>query len=171
MSGRGFLASRPRLRWRAGERYPLVQPDLRSTAPALAEDFEVLDQELLPLYYKLDEEALQAQNSFRLGQVMVILGGALATALGAIQAALGGGVTEIGVAEAIVAGALAAVVAYVRGRQAQREYFTTRLKAERLRKEYFVFLGRVDPYDSDDAEERRTLLHREVARIEVQEPA
>jgi hypothetical protein len=86
-----FLAQRPRLFWRAGERYPLVSPDLRAASPALAEDFDVLDRELLPDFYELDESALRAQNTFRLGQLVVILGGAAATSLGAVQAALGGG--------------------------------------------------------------------------------
>ena len=165
-----FLAVRPRLVWRAGKRVPLVAPDLRAASPALAEDFDVLDRELLPDFYELDEGALRAQNTFRLGQLFVILGGSAATALGAVQAALGGGVTEIGVAEALVAGTLAAAVAYVRGRQAQREYFTTRLKAERLRGEYFLFLGRVSPYDLDDDHERLQRLRKQVSTIEAEEP-
>lgn len=165
-----FLARLPRLRWRPGEREPLVRPDVRTAAPELEPDFEILDAELVPTFHELDEGALRAQNDFRLGQVLVILGGALATALGAVQAALGGGVTEIGVAEAIVAGILAAVVAYVRGRQAQRAYFTGRLKAERLRGEYFFFLGRVAPYAVEDGAERRRILRRRVAEIDVEDP-
>jgi hypothetical protein len=165
-----FLAMRPRIFWRPGRRYALVSPEIRDAAPALAQEFEVLDRELVPDFYDLDEAALRAQNTFRLGQLLVIIGGAAATALGAVQAALGGGVTEIGVAEAIVAGALAAAVAYVRGSEAQREYFTTRLKAERLRGEYFLFLGHLPPYDHDDPEERVRRLRREVATIEAEEP-
>lgn len=165
-----FLAVRPRLVWRAGERYPLVSPELRDASPALAEDLGILDRELLPEFYKLDEGALQAQNTFRLTQIFVIVGGATATLLGAVQAALGGGVSEIGIAEAFVAGMLGAAVAYVRGRQAQREYFTTRLKAERLRSEYFLFLARVPPYDMDDDEERLRGLREQVREIEGEEP-
>lgn len=165
-----FLALRPRLFWRAGERYPLVSVELRAASPALAEDFDVLDRELLPDFYELDEGALRAQNTFRLGQLFVIVGGAAATSLGAVQAALGGGVTEIGIAEALVAGTLAAAVAYVRERQAQREYFTTRLKAERLRGEYFLFLGRVPPYDLDDDAERLRRLREQVSKVEAEEP-
>jgi hypothetical protein len=166
-----FLAQRPRLFWRGGERYALVSAELRAVSPALAEDFDVLERELLPDFYELDEGALRAQNTFRLGQLFVIVGGAAATSLGAVQAALGGGVTEIGIAEALVAGALAATVAYVRGRQAQREYFTVRLKAERLRGEYFLFLGRVPPYDVGDDGERLRRLRAQVSTIEAEEPA
>jgi hypothetical protein len=165
-----FLARLPRLRWRPGPSDALIRPEVRAAAPALEPEFDVLEAELEPTFYDLDEGALRAQNDFRLGQLLVILGGALATALGAVQAALGGGVTEIGVAEALVAGALAAVVAYVRGRGAQREYFTGRLKAERLRGEYFFFLGRVTPYDVEDDDERRRLLRRRVAEVDVEDP-
>jgi len=166
-----FLALRPRLFWRPGERYPLVSPELRDASPALAEDFGILDRELLPDFYELDEGALQAQNTFRLTQIFVIVGGATATLLGAVQAALGGGVTEIGILEALVAGMLAAAVAYVRGRQAQREYFTTRLKAEQLRSEYFLFLARVPPYDMHDDEERLRGLRDQVGKIGAEESA
>jgi hypothetical protein len=164
-----FLARAPRLRWRPGARVPLVKPDVREAAPALEPDFRVLEAELLPTYYELDEGALRAQNDYRLGRLAIILGSTVATALGAVQAALGGGVTAIGLAEAIVAGGFAAVVAFVRGREAQKEYFTTRLKAERLRGEYFIFLGRVAPYDIDDDDERHSLLHRRVMEIELEE--
>lgn len=160
-----LLTSLPRFRWRPGERYALVPPSIRDAAPALAEDLDVLAREVLPDFYDFDEAALRAQNAFRLGQVTVIVGGATATALGAVQAALGGGVAEVAIAEALVAGALTGAVAYVRGRNVQREYLTNRLKAERLRSEYFVFLGQIAPYDASDAEQRRARLRERVGQI------
>jgi hypothetical protein len=165
-----LLASLPRLRWRGGRRYPLVRPELAGASPALAPDFEILERELLPDFYRLDEAALRAQNTFRLGQLFVIVGGAIATSLGAVQAALGGGVTAIGIAEALVAGSLAGAATYVRGREAQRDYFTTRLKAERLRGEFFLFLGRTRPYDSDDDDHRLARLREQVAVITTEDP-
>lgn len=160
-----LVAKFPRVRWRAAERNPLVQPDLRDASPALDVDLEILDRELLPDFYDFDEAALRAQNTFRLGQLFVIFGGATATTLGAVQAALGGGVAEVGIVEALVAGALAGAVSYVRGRQAQRDYFTSRLKAERLRSEYFLFLGRVAPYDTTGDDERLARLRQQLGRI------
>jgi hypothetical protein len=160
------LRDRPRLRRRAATRYPLVSDEVRAAHPAFAEDFAILDDVLLPQFYELDEEALRAQNAFRLGQVFPMLGGAVATALGAVQVALGGGVVEVGIAEAIVASLLASVAAYVRGQSAQREYFDTRLKAERLRGEYFRFLGGLAPYDVADSGERREVLRMQIAVIE-----
>jgi len=166
-----FLKRFPRLRWRPGDRYPFVDPSLRSSAPELAEDFEVLNEELAPVFYELDEGALRAQNDLRRGRLLVILGGAVATALGAVQSALGGGVTGIGIAGALVTGFLTAVVAYLRGSEGQKEYFNTRLKAERLRGEYFLYLGRLERYDVASGEERRRRLRGRVAEIEVEEPA
>lgn len=160
-----LLASLPRARGRRYRRHPLVRSELRDGVPALAPDLEILEGELLPDFYELDESALRAENMFRLGQLFVIVGGAAATSLGAVQAALGGGVTAIGIAEALVAGALAGAVSYIRGRDAQRDYFTSRLKAERLRGEYFLFLGRVRPYDTDDDDERLARLRLQVDGI------
>jgi len=160
----------PRLRWRPGERYPLVPPEVRADATALADDLAILDAELLPDFYDFDEAALHAQNTYRLGQTVVIVGGAVATALGAVQAALGGGVAEIAIAEALVAGILTGAVAYLRGRRAQQDYFTSRLKAERLRSEYFVFLGRVAPYDAPDPAQRLAQLRARLAEVTSEDP-
>jgi hypothetical protein len=169
---RTLSAALPRIRWRPGERQPLVPQSAREASPALAEDFEVLDRELLPTFYELDEAALRAQNAFRRTQLFIIFGGLAAASLGAAQAALGGGVTSIGVAEALVAGALATTTTYARGRRTQAEYFTARLKAERLRGEYFLFLGRIDPYDDDAADADRVhILREQVAAIEAEELA
>jgi Protein of unknown function (DUF4231) len=163
-----FLTQRPRLVWRPGERRPLVSVQQRSSAPALAGDFAALDDILMPVFHRLDEDALRAQNSYRLGQVLIILGGSLATALGSVQAALGGGVTALGLAGALVSGALAAVVAYVRQSDVQKQYLTARLKAERLRGEYFRYLARLAPYGAGD---QSATLRAQVDAIEYEEPA
>jgi len=165
----GVFALRPNFRWHPPARAPLVDADVRAAAPALGPDLEILERVLLPDYYDFDESAQHAQNTFRLGQILIIVGGATATALGAIQAALGGGVAWLGIAGAIIAGALTGGVAYVRGQHAQRDYFTARLKAERLRSEYFVFLGRLSPYDAASDDERLARLRDQVGLIAAQE--
>jgi Protein of unknown function (DUF4231) len=165
-----LLRSLPRLRWRPGPRDPLVGLELVRASPNLVPDFEILDRELLPDFFRLDEAALRAQNTFRLGQLFVIVGGAAATALGALQAALGGGVLPLGIAGALVAGALAGALTYVRGRETQDEYLTARLQAERLRTEYFLFLGRVPPYETADHDDRLGRLREQVAAITSEDP-
>jgi hypothetical protein len=74
-------------------------------------------------------------------------------------------VVGIGIAEALIAGALAGALTYVRGRGAQQEYLTSRLKAERLRAEYFVFLARVAPYDDPDGDARLRRLRARVGGL------
>jgi hypothetical protein len=170
MRAPAVFGSLPRLVYRPAERHPLVAPELRAAAPALAEDIDLLDRELLPEFHDLDERALRAQNAFRLAQLFVIVGGAAATVLGAVQAASGGGETAIGVAEALVAGVLAATVAHLRATQPQKEYFTSRLKAERLRGEYFIFLARLPPYDAEDEAERLRRLRARVDAVAAADP-
>jgi hypothetical protein len=166
-----FLIQRPRLIWKPGGPSPLVKTELRPKWPELAEDFTTLDEVLVPVYDKLDADARRAQNSFRRGQVMIIGGGSVATALGAVQAALGGGSLVIGILGALVAGFLGTVTTIVRGQDAQTQYLTTRLKAERLRGEYFLFLGRLAPYDAQDQAQRRRALRDKVDAIDEERPA
>jgi hypothetical protein len=161
-----LLARLPTIWWKPGTPWPLVREDQRARAPELADDFEILDRELVPRYREHDEAALRSQNEFRLGQVAIVVGGGIATALGSVQAALGGGNVALGIAEGVITAALTAGVFYVRQRNPQRRYMTSRLKAERLRSEYFVFLSRTDPYDVDDRDARAKQLRDQVRAIE-----
>jgi hypothetical protein len=156
----------PRLRWKPGKEQPFVSESMLARCPALRTEIDLLEQELVPRFRSLDQGSLRAQNTFRLGQLSVIFGGSAASALGAVHAGLGGGVVALAVAEALVAGLLAGAVVFVRGRNAQREYFTTRLKAERLRAEYFRFLARAGGYGADDDGERLRLLRSRIRTIE-----
>jgi hypothetical protein len=92
----------PSLRMRPADAL-IVSPELRASCPALEDDFAVLDRELLPRFQELDRTALQAQNQFRLEQVVLILGGVLAVLLGALQGALRDAAWP-GVVEALVGG-------------------------------------------------------------------
>ena len=155
----------PRFRWHPPQPERLVKREI----PAFEGDVAVLERELVPRFRTLDEGSLRAQNAFRLGQLTLILGGAAATALGAVHAGLGGGVLALGVVEAVVTGILAGMVEYLRRRNLQREYFTNRLKAERLRAEYFLFLGRIGSYAAADDDERGRRLRRRLNEIESAE--
>jgi hypothetical protein len=115
----------------------------------------------MPDFRRLDRDALHCQNNFLLAQLTLIVGGALATMLGAIQAGLGGnivlGLLETGIAAVIGLGALR-----TGARTAQQGYFGNRLRAERLRSEYFLYLARVAPYAD---EKRQQTLKRTVVRV------
>jgi hypothetical protein len=139
----------PYLRWRPKEGEQIIPPKAQADYPAFAEDFERLEQELMPHFRELDNEALRTQNQFRLEQVALIFGGALATTLGTIQAVLADAIWP-GIVEAVLAAMLAAIALRTQALKAQERYFTNRLKAETLRGEYFLFLGRVGSYADDD---------------------
>jgi len=156
----------PMLRWRPRENEQIVQPETQNQFPDLKSDFDILEHELMPSFRNLDNEALRGQNLFRLQQVILIAGGVITTTLGAVQAALTKEVWP-GVAEAVVAGFLTSVSYIARQFNEQKDYFSNRLKAETLRGEYFLFLGRLGKYANDD--DRVQSLIRRVADIESEE--
>lgn len=156
----------PRLRWRPKEGAQIVPLDVQTNYPTFADDFEWLEQELMPHFRELDNDALRAQNQFRLEEVFLIFGGAFATTLGAMQAAFAN-VVWPGIVEAVLAASLAAIALRARALKAQERYFTTRLKAETLRGEYFLFLGRIGPYAEDRYRAQR--LIRRIAEVKAGE--
>jgi hypothetical protein len=143
-----------------------VKDEDRAAAPLLAAEVTALDEMIAPRFRKLDVESLRAQHLFRFGIVVLIVGSAAATALGSVQAALGGGQLGIGVAEGIVGAVVAGVLVYVRGRRFQQTYFTKRVVAERLKSQYYLFLARSGTYAVDDDKTRAQLLERTLNRIE-----
>jgi hypothetical protein len=121
----------------------------------------------MPAFGRLDEAASRAQNTFRLERLALIFGGAVATSLGAVQASVGGGVAALALIQATLAGGLS-IVAFVAGaRRSQQAYLTSRLKAERLRGEYFLFLVRHGPYADEGG--RTAALAARVEEIEAEE--
>jgi hypothetical protein len=157
----------PTLKWRAPKKIQEIVPsETHSQFPDLTSDFDILEQELMPSFRRLDSEALRAQNLFQLQQVVLIAGGVITTTLGAVQAALTKEVWP-GVSEAVVAGFLTSVSYIARQFNEQKNYFSKRLKAETLRGEYFLFLGRMGNY-ANDADRVQSLIRR-VADIESEE--
>lgn len=142
--------------------HPIVESEARSGAAALSADFGLLDEVLEPTFQRLDATALRAQNSYRLARLVLILGAALATLLGAWQAASNGS-EWAGLAEGAIGAILAGVTALLQARGFHRRYLTARLGAERLRSEYFLFLARAGVYDHPAAASR---LRERVLRIE-----
>lgn len=152
----------PSLRWKPKVNEQIITQEVQGNYPAFTNDFAFLEKELLPYFQKFDNAALRTQNQFRLAQVTLIFGAALATTLGTIQTALEGQAWP-GIFEAVVAIALTAVAQRARKLSARQPYYTDRLKAETLRGEYFLFLGRIKPYD--DEQSRTQTLIRRVARV------
>jgi Protein of unknown function (DUF4231) len=153
----------PRLVYRGDEPQPIVPPEARSELGALADDLVLLDEVLQPSFERLDAAALRAQNSYRLLRLLLLFGGALATLLGTWQAASDGS-EWAGLAEGVLGALLAGVAALLQARGFHRRYLATRLGAERLRSECFLFLARTD--DRDDPDAARLRLQELVLRIE-----
>lgn len=155
----------PSLFWRAPSSQNIVQPAALASYPELADDFAIADRILMPAFRTADADALQAQNAFHMVELGLTLGAILATVLGAVQTALGGGILVIGLIEAGLTSALGATALGIFAHNKQRNYYHCRLQAESLRGEYFRFVGRLEPYATRDAQLRAKRLQDRVEAI------
>ena len=164
----------PKLFWRRGidqdwdNDWNVLEEEDRDKYPQLADDLAVWRNFLQLRFRRLDHTAQVLQNQFWRQSVALIIGGLVATSLGAVQAALGGGVVGLAVAQAVLAGALAGLIVLIRSRRAQQGYLTARLKAEQIKSEYFLFLGRAGNYAGPG---RQAALLQQVDDIEAAEGA
>jgi len=154
----------PKVVWRVPAAATPVPESARAEFPELAPDLAVLDDVLVPTFSRYDTQALRAQNDYRRQQLVLIGGSALATIFGVLQAASAGG-SVFGWSEAVLAGLLAPVAVAARGGRAHRRYLASRLKAERLRSEYFVFLARAGEYGAAATDEARTAALRDAVDL------
>jgi hypothetical protein len=133
----------------------------RGAYAQLAQDFEVLDQEVAPAFTEYDAAALRDQNRYRRQQVIIILGSALVTGLGGLQAVFphqrwpGLLLGALGIALAVTAGV-------AKDRAALDGYLGARIKAERLRALHFRYLSATGRYAADG---RVDTLRRDVKAI------
>lgn len=148
------------------ESQPVLPADTANRYEELRDDLAALDQELAPQFEELDLEALRNQHGFRLGEVLLIFGGLIATVLGTVQAALRHSAWA-GIAEAIILALLGAVFRLVGDLQLKENYLDQRLKAERLRAEFFFFLARTGQYGKLDPDAARRLLRQRATRIKA----
>ncbi len=142
----------------------LVKPEKRNKYPAFAEDFKTLDTDLIPFFRDLDNEALRSQNAYRRMYIILILCSALATILGIAQIAFID-TSWIVIAGSILVLLLGGVTTSLRRSKYQKRYLNARLAAERLRSEYFLYLGRFGPYAND--QDRIKNLREHVADIKA----
>ena len=144
------------------EAQQLVPLDERKSYPTLSKDFETLDKELMPSFRELDNEALSRQNRYRWMYIILIFGGATTTILGVVQLAFIT-ISWIGIIGAIVAGIVALATTMLQTFKDHEHYLNARLAAERLRSEYFLFLGRCGQYANE--QDRLQNLLQNVANI------
>ena len=143
----------------------LVPPDERSSYPSLMPDFETLDTLLVPVFRELDNEALRQQNRYRWMYIVLIFGGTLATILGVVQLAFST-LSWPGFVGAIVAAILAVTTTISRTFKHHEHYLNARLATERLRGEYFLFLGHCPPYEKD--QDRLQRLRQTVTEMQIE---
>jgi hypothetical protein len=157
---RHFPTTRPRI----DEDEHLVPLAVRSTYSTFEADFEILDKELMPSFRQFDAEAIISQHRYRRIYVIIIFGGALTALLAIVQIALIN-TPGLDVTEGILAALLAGASAFLGKFSPHGRYLNTRLAAEQLRSEYFLFLGRLGRY-ANDQDRIRNLIMR-VAEIKV----
>ena len=160
----------PHIRWKPPaplER--IVSAQALDEYPSLRADLDTADAVLLGPFQQANLAALEAQNRHRFDQLLLIGGAALATLAGAIGAAAETARWP-GLVEAVLAGGTTALA--LRGREAHDhdEYLSQRLRAERLRSEYFQFVTRSGPY-AGDAQPVLRLRQRTAAISHGREPS
>lgn len=151
-----LFKQRPRFRPLPKAPAPLVTET--GKYPALAADFMLLDDILVPLYHKHDQDAIKLQNAHWWAYVILIAGGAIATILGILQLVIS--VESVGIAGAIIAAFLGSATLALNSFHYQERYMNSRLVAEELRGEYFLFLGHLDRYQGGNRERIETLKER-----------
>jgi hypothetical protein len=168
-----LIARFPRLFWRAAETgtwdndWPVVPPQSLDDYPWLRADLAVWPEQLEHRFRQLDHRAQILQNRFWRQRVLLIGGGLLATSLATTQAAWGpGGPVWLAVPQAVLTGLLAGLAVLLRSRRAQYGYLSARLRAERIKSEFYLFLARAGDYAHDDREAR---LSQAVDDIEAAE--
>lgn len=148
--------------WRAPRASgPPITPERAENYPALVDDIAVLDRVVGPVFVESDREALRHQNRYRRQQVIILLGAALLTGLGGLQAVFPNHAWP-GLLLALLGAGLAVVSNTVNELNALEHFMSERVKAERLRSTYFRFLSRTGPYAGDD---RVSVLRRAVLSI------
>jgi hypothetical protein len=162
----------PTLWYRDTPPAPVVSYALRAELPLLDDELAYLERTVGPRYRALDRAALRAQHAFRLTSLVLILGSAIATSLGAAQTASGGGSLSLGVAEAVVAALVSGMVVYARGRGFQQTYLQNRVAAERVKSQYYLFVARAGIYALDNDAQRGRQLELALNAIAAgEEPA
>ena len=145
----------PRTSW------PAITPKTAADYPELADDITTVDQEVGPDFRKADLAALGHQNRYRRQQVVLILGSALLTGFGGLQAVFPEQRWP-GLVLGLLGALLAVLSTAVNELNALEGFMSERVKAERLRSACFRYLSRTGRYAGPD---RVSVLRRVVNSI------
>jgi hypothetical protein len=140
---------------------PVLSRKAAADYPELAEDIAKADEIVAVAFAESDRAALVHQNRYRRQQVIILLGTALLSGLGGLQA-----VFPEQRWPGLLLVALGLVLAFVGRAAGELGTFNTflneRVKAERLRSAYFRYLSRTGRYKAPD---RASQLRRVVLSI------
>jgi hypothetical protein len=140
----------------------VVEPEQARRYPALAGDITVLHEVVGPAFSASERAALLAQNRYRRQQVVILLGSALLTGLGGLQAIFPDQVW-LSLVLAVLAVVLTGVSRAAGELKTLECFLGERVKAERLRAMYFRYLSRTGRYRTED---RVAVLRRAVLAVE-----
>lgn len=151
--------------WKKSVSYPVIPPEEAKNYPALAEDIAYVNEVVAARFAESDRAALAYQNRFRRQQVIILLGTAVLSGLGGLQAVFPDqrwpGILLV------LLGLVLTFVGRAAGELGTLEAFLNeRVKAERLRSAQFRFLSRTGRYRGAD---RQLVLRRAVVAIKAGE--
>lgn len=139
----------PKIRYRAPEPRPLVDPGFVVAYPLLADAIHDANKVVAPTFQELDAQADVEQNRYRLMAVLAIAGGLTTTVFGALQTWLS--TTPWPGVLVVAGGAFAAAITIVaRKRESLDKYLSARYRAERLRALYFAHLAAPAPATEEE---------------------
>ncbi|GAA3665255.1 hypothetical protein GCM10022267_59370 [Lentzea roselyniae] len=143
----------PKVRYRAPEPRPLIDPGFVVAYPLLADAIHDANAVVAPAFHELDAQADVEQNRYRLMAVLAIAGGLTTTVFGALQTWLKD--TPWPGVLVVAGGAFAAAITIVaRKRESLDKYLTARSRAERLRALYFAHLAAPAPATEEERQDK-----------------
>lgn len=139
--------------------------------PLLATDLQLLEAELEERRHELSREADSSKKHFLFAQWIAVIGGVVLVALGAVGTALSasgnaspGDVQLVPIIGAVLSLVIGVFVLIGREMDWQREWLDKRAASEKLKHEYYFFLGRVRGYGKTDNPE--VLLRQRLRAVE-----
>jgi len=136
--------------------------------PALSRDLEILEEEVEKHRTEFKENAARNKNWFLASQITVVVLNLILVGIGAALTVSGESYRALAAAQIIASFIAAAIVLINREMAWQKHWLHQRVASESLKREHYLFLGRVERYADVDEPIRLQLLRNRVREIENQ---
>jgi hypothetical protein len=156
------LAVWPRLRHRAAEPVPVLEPGFVVEYPLLSDAIHEANRLVVPALHESEATAEREQNRYRLLVVLALAGCFATTVFAALQTWLRDAAWP-GVLVAAAGAAAAVLTVVARRRESLDAHLAARKRADRLRSLYFAHLAAPPPATEFDREDRERDLEGAVA--------